>query len=138
MIKGLDSLGGLQELYLSFNGISRIEGVQCLVRPFHFGCRPFIFQRDSLKILDVAYNCIEKVENVSILEKLEEFWANNNLIGSFRDLENLCLCKDTLKTVYFDKNPISADLSYRRKIKLLFPGVSQIDSTPSSAHIVNK
>jgi len=103
----------LEELYLSQNGIERIQNLEGLL---------------SLKTLDVAQNKITKVENISHLTTLIEFWCNNNQVHDFGDLEQF---KNITKieTVYFEANPIAKDANYRAKILQLLPSLKQIDAT---------
>lgn len=58
---GLSELKNLEELYISHNGLTKIQGLE--------GCL-------KLKTLDVGANKIEKIENVSHLKELEEFWVS--------------------------------------------------------------
>ncbi|KAK3811291.1 MAG: hypothetical protein J3Q66DRAFT_404671 [Benniella sp.] len=58
-IEGLEDLENL-EIYLSHNGISRIEGLE---------------------------RNISKLENLGHLKNLEELWASNNMLDSFEDFE---------------------------------------------------
>ena len=62
------------------------------------------------------------------MTKLEEFWANNNQVGNFKEVEKLAV-NTGLQTVYLEHNPIHKDPQYRRKIKLTLPTLSQIDAT---------
>ena len=62
------------------------------------------------------------------MTKLEEFWANNNLVGNFKEVEKLAP-NSSLLTVYLEHNPIQKDPQYRRKIKLTLPTLTQIDAT---------
>ena len=52
----------LEELYISHNGIKKMEGLDTLV---------------NLVTLDVSNNFIKRIENVSHLTKLEEFWVSS-------------------------------------------------------------
>ncbi|XP_069123721.1 protein phosphatase 1 regulatory subunit 7-like [Argopecten irradians] len=120
-MEGLDALVNLQELYLSDNGIERIEGME---------------HNLQLNTLDLASNRIQKIENVSHLVELQEFWFNDNRMDDWKDLEELAPIK-ILETVYFERNPLwkdpenagQADPNYRRKVKLALPQVRQIDAT---------
>lgn len=58
----------LTELYLSENGIEKIENLELLVK---------------IETLDVAKNRIKLIENVSTLTKMEEFWVNDLNFGLF-------------------------------------------------------
>lgn len=84
----------------------------------------------------MASNRIERIENVSHLVEMEEFWFNDNQIENWDDLKQLEPMKK-LVTVYLERNPLYYDSSnpsqicpnYRRKIKLALPQVQQIDAT---------
>lgn len=110
----------LEELYLSFNGISRIEGLDNLA---------------NLQTLELSRNRISKIENISHLNKLEEFWFNDNLVAEWDQL-NILVPMKQLKTLYMEHNPIyyspnskRMDTAYRRKILLLLPWLRQLDAT---------
>ena len=62
------------------------------------------------------------------MTNLEEFWANNNQISSWAEVEKL-IVNTNLATVYMEKNAIQKDPQYRRKIKLVLPNLTQIDAT---------
>jgi protein phosphatase 1 regulatory subunit 7 len=71
---------------------------------------------------------VSKIEKISHLVHLEEFWANDNQISDFGDLEQLELAKN-LETVYFEGNPLQKlTTQYRLKIKLALPSIKQIDA----------
>lgn len=54
--------------------------------------------------------------------------VNNNEIEDWVTVESLVANKK-LQTVYLEKNPVSKDSNYRRKIKLLLPWLVQLDAT---------
>lgn len=60
-IKNLDELTELTDLYLSENGIVKIQGLD---------------NNKKLTTLDLAMNKITLIENVSHLTELEEFWVS--------------------------------------------------------------
>ena len=62
------------------------------------------------------------------MTNLEEFWANNNQISSWAEVEKL-MVNTSLATVYLEHNNIQKDPQYRRKIKLALPTLTQIDAT---------
>ena len=102
-LEGLECLVQLEELYVSFNGIKVIEGIETLVSPFPysilhslilhtafthssfphslysiplFSILSFPHSQVNLKTLDLANNRIKRVQNVSHLLQLEDFWVH--------------------------------------------------------------
>lgn len=59
-LKGLDTLEALEELYLSHNGIQKLEGLD---------------KNLNLTTLDFAANQVTVIENVNHLKKLSQFWV---------------------------------------------------------------
>jgi protein phosphatase 1 regulatory subunit 7 len=114
----LSSLSALEELYLSHNGLTVISGLDSNVR---------------LRTLDISSNRIAHLANLRHLEQLEEFWANNNLLESFQEVENELGGLEGLHTVYFEHNPLqkTAAATYRNKVHLCLKAIKQIDATYS-------
>lgn len=133
-IENLEKLVNLTELYLSENGIEKIENLTANVQ---------------LETLDLAKNRLTTIDNVSHLTEMDELWVinfnrynalhinflffslgqvNGNKISDWKSLDNL---KSNIKlaTVYFEHNPIASDIQYRNKLKLILPGLKQIDAT---------
>ncbi|KAF8988901.1 L domain-like protein [Hymenopellis radicata] len=107
----------VEELYLSHNGVEKIEGLE---------------QCTKLNTLDVGNNFITKVEGVAHLgETLEEFWVSGNKFSSLGEVLVTMEVLKKLKTVYLEANPCQAEegANYRRKIMLSLPWVEQIDAT---------
>ncbi|GAA5975616.1 hypothetical protein JCM10908_005219 [Rhodotorula pacifica] len=115
-IEGLDSLVNLEELYLSHNGLTRIEGLRNLKK---------------LTTLDVGNNKITEAsaDELEPLTELEEFWANDNLLRAIPVLPPST--HPNLSTIYLEGNPLQKELgtTYRRKVILECPQVSQVDAT---------
>jgi len=65
---GLSELKNLEELYVSHNGLTKIEGLE--------GCT-------KLKTLDIGANKVEKIEGISHLKDLEEFWVSTSTADAF-------------------------------------------------------
>ncbi|KAL3895102.1 MAG: hypothetical protein SGCHY_004898 [Lobulomycetales sp.] len=115
-----DALAGmpnLEELYISHNGLLKIEGLDRVPR---------------LRIVDVGNNRLETLEGLQgNVENLEEFWASYNQFSSFQDVENQLSEKKGLTTVYFEGCPLQTENrpTYRNKLKLALPSLKQIDAT---------
>lgn len=112
-IENIDKLVNLKELYLSENGIEIIENLD---------------NNKNIETLDLAQNRIKIIENVSQMKELQEFWINNNQISTWKCIDQL---KENpkIETVYLEKNPIAADVQYRKKIMLSIPWIKKIDAT---------
>jgi len=108
---GLSRLTNLTELYLSHNGIQKIDGLSYV---------------PQLKVLDLGGNQIKKLENIEDLVNLEELWMNNNFLSDFRDLD--CIKAKGLKTIYLEQNPLSKDPDYEKKVLQALPSVRQLDA----------
>ncbi|KAK3210643.1 hypothetical protein Dsin_015349 [Dipteronia sinensis] len=81
----------LEELYLSHNGISKMEGLSTLV---------------NLKVLDVSSNKLTSVDDIQSLPRLEDLWLNDNQIESLESIaEAVAGSRETLITIYLEKNP---------------------------------
>jgi protein phosphatase 1 regulatory subunit 7 len=130
-IENLNHMINLTELYLSENGLKKIEGLENLKK---------------LKTLDLSINEIERIENVECLIELEEFWFSNNNLSKWEDIEVLKQLPK-LKCLYLEYNPIyyinnakpsnigslndlqKMNPNYRRKIILTLPKLEQLDAT---------
>jgi protein phosphatase 1 regulatory subunit 7 len=117
-IGSLEGLVNLEELYLSHNGLDTIEGLT---------------ENSKLTTLDIGGNRIKVIEGVDHLRLLNEFWANDNQIASILPLEaqlGPLRCPE-LNTVYLEGNPVQKQegSTYRKKIMLSLPQISQIDAT---------
>ncbi|CAN7030627.1 unnamed protein product [Brassica rapa subsp. trilocularis] len=64
-MKGSEDCVALAELYLSHNGISKMEGLSALV---------------NLRVLDVSNNKLTSVDDIQSHTKLEDLWLNDNQI----------------------------------------------------------
>lgn len=113
---GLSSLVALEELYLSHNGIERIEGIENLT---------------NLRILDISSNRITSLEGISTLVNLTDLWANDNQIESLDDVEKYLLpVKSHLSVAYMRGNPCASDTQYRLRMKYILPRLEQLDDSP--------
>lgn len=85
-LEGLEGLANLEELYISHNGVQRLEGLeknvsiiigppqQSNTAPSHHS---ILTLQLKLKTLDVGNNEIPEVENISHLSYLEELWVRD-------------------------------------------------------------
>jgi Leucine-rich repeat (LRR) protein len=112
----LSSLPNLEELYLNYNDLTAISGLESNTR---------------LRTLDLSNNRIAHLTHLRHLKQLEDFWANNNLLESFQEIEQELGGLEGLHTVYFEHNPLqkTAGATYRNKIRLCLKAVKQIDAT---------
>lgn len=62
------------------------------------------------------------------LKNLNEFWCNDNQLNDWKNIELLGKLAN-LTVVYLERNPISADTMYRKKLMLICPKLTQIDAT---------
>lgn len=79
-IEGLEGLPDLEEIYLSHNGLESLSGLDNLVRvgsSFRLMLMTWsvCYEQTKLRVLDLGANKISKLENVSHLSELEEFWV---------------------------------------------------------------
>ena len=114
----------LRELYLSENGLQRIERIGCLPK---------------LELLDFSFNPIQSLNCEGVLNPthfpvLNEFWLTDGKVDDWKEVDLLQPFQATLRTVYLERNPLEQDKRYRSKVYLALPFLQQIDSWP----IVNK
>ena len=116
IIPNLNGLVHLEELYFSHNRIEELP-VDCLP--------------SSLTTLDLANNRIGQLTHMKHLKNLEDLWINHNLLSSYEEIESELKYLESLRTVYFEGNPLEADekTRYRAKVKYILPQVTQIDAT---------
>lgn len=113
-ISGLEALANvLEELYLSHNGITSIEGLRMLRR---------------LRVLDISNNKIENLEHINQNEDLQELWASYNQLSDFGNIEKECKSMKRLVTIYLEGNPLQKmnESTYRNKIRLILPWIKQV------------
>ncbi|KAB2034986.1 hypothetical protein ES319_D04G121200v1 [Gossypium barbadense] len=109
---GLEECNALEEIYLSHNGIAKMEGLSKLV---------------NLRVLDVSSNKLTSVDDIQNLTRLEDLWLNDNRIESLEDIaEGVSGSREKLTTIYLENNPYSPN--YNATLKQIFPNIQQIDS----------
>lgn len=112
-MRGLEACTSLEELYLSHNGIARLEGLEPLTR---------------LRVLDVSSNRVAAVEGLSTLTALEDLWLNDNEVASLEGLEAaLAAQRLTLTTVYLRGNGCAKGPGYRDAMLAMLPNLQQLD-----------
>ncbi|RNE99307.1 protein phosphatase 1, regulatory subunit [Trypanosoma rangeli] len=113
----------LMEVYLSENGLTSIQNLQYL---------------SMVKIIDFSFNPISVINadviNPKNMPFLVEFWLTDGKVENWDEVGKLSGFKNSLKTVYLERNPIEEDKRYRDKVYMYLPFLEQIDSWP----IVNK
>ncbi|CAA0814311.1 Leucine-rich repeat (LRR) family protein [Striga hermonthica] len=113
-IAGVEECVALEELYLSHNGIAKMEGLSALV---------------NLRVLDVASNKLTEINDIESLTKLEDLWLNDNQITSLDNIaEAVAGSRNSLTTIYLERNPCANSPSYISTLKQIFPNIQQIDS----------
>ncbi|WFD32273.1 protein phosphatase regulatory subunit Sds22 [Malassezia sp. CBS 17886] len=117
-LDGLQTLTALEELYVAHNGLTHLEGLE---------------HNTNLTTLDIAGNQIESLDGIAHLHKLTQFWANDNRINNINNVDKYLGPKvmPDLETVYLEGNPAqrAEGSSYRRKIQLGLPQITQLDAT---------
>ena len=124
----------LEELYISHNLLTSLSG---LSTPSSDTTTESLTRVPSLRVLDISSNAIASLSDeprpLTGLTHLEEFWASDNQLSDFREIERELSAKPELKTVYFEGNPLQTKgpAVYRNKVRLALPGVVQIDASMS-------
>jgi protein phosphatase 1 regulatory subunit 7 len=152
-IEGLDGLENLEDLYLSHNGIVRMEGLEHNVRwlgvtflsslsvlinvakteDARFG--PQCRSRDRKYITSYLLSRAMGTFSTSMHQEIsihspDMSQLNQNKIPTLQALEPQLGTISTLETIYLEGNPCQkADVNYRRKIMLALPQLKQIDAT---------
>ncbi|GAV89765.1 LRR_4 domain-containing protein/LRR_8 domain-containing protein [Cephalotus follicularis] len=111
---GFEECVALEELYLSHNGIAKMEGLSTLI---------------NLRVLDVSSNKLTSVNDIRNLTQLEDLWLNDNQIESLEGIvEAVVGSREKLTTIYLEKNPCAKSRNYSDKLRQIFPNIEQIDS----------
>ena len=115
----MSELVNLEELYISHNLLTEISGLDNNVH---------------LRVLDISSNQVTSLAHLAHLGNLEELWASSNQLSSFEEIEKELAGTQSLKTVYFEANPLQTKnpVLYRNKVRLALPQIQQIDASRSS------
>ena len=117
----LSYLTSLTELHVSHNALTSLTGLSA--------------GPESLRTLDISSNPLSSLVGLEPLKNLEELWASNCQLDDWREVERgigtEVSGKHALETVYLEGNPVQRKQPalYRGKVKLLVPGVRQIDAS---------
>lgn len=117
-INGLSELVNLEEFYISHNLLTEISGLDNNIH---------------LRVLDISNNQVTSLAHLAHLRNLEELWASSNQLASFEEIERELAGTQSLKTVYFEANPLQTKnpVLYRNKVRLALPQIQQIDASMS-------
>jgi hypothetical protein len=76
----------LEQLYLSHNGVARIEGLEHNVKFFQAPLVPLLKDHTQLKLttLDIGANYVPAIENLTHLTCLEELWVGTSSYKTHR------------------------------------------------------
>ncbi|XP_042456697.1 protein phosphatase 1 regulatory inhibitor subunit PPP1R7 homolog isoform X2 [Zingiber officinale] len=111
---GLQECIMLEELYLSHNGIQKMEGLSTL---------------ENLHILDISSNKLTAIGDIEKLTRLEDLWLNDNQIASLEDIDlAVSGSREKLTTIYLERNPCASLPNYSSTLRQIFPNLQQIDS----------
>ncbi|KAJ6995444.1 hypothetical protein NC653_018035 [Populus alba x Populus x berolinensis] len=113
-MKGFEECVALEELYLSHNGIAKMEGLSTLA---------------NLHVLDVSSNKLTSLDDIQNLTQLEDLWLNDNQIESLKGVaEAVVSSREKLTTIYLENNPCAKSTNYTAFLREFFPNIEQIDS----------
>ncbi|XP_077228552.1 protein phosphatase 1 regulatory inhibitor subunit PPP1R7 homolog [Tasmannia lanceolata] len=111
---GFEDCVALEELYLSHNGILKMEGLSTLV---------------NLRVLDISSNKIMAVNDIENLTRLEDLWLNDNQIASLDGIDlAVAGAREKLSAIYLERNPCAKLPNYATILRNFFPNLQQIDS----------
>lgn len=111
---GFEGCIALEELYLSHNGITKMEGLSSLA---------------NLRVLDVSSNKLTSVDDIHNLTQLEDLWLNDNQIESLEGFADAVAgSREKLTTIYLENNLCAKSPNYTAILREVFPNIQQIDS----------
>jgi protein phosphatase 1 regulatory subunit 7 len=111
---GLEGCTALEELYLSHNGITCLEGLSTLT---------------GLKVLDASSNRLTAIQGIEALSQLEDLWLNDNGIAGLEDVAAaLAPVAGTLTTLYLANSPAAKEAGYKAAMRAALPALTQLDA----------
>jgi hypothetical protein len=75
----------------------------------------------AILLLSVRYYCFSSYRVV--------LPHSYNLVESFEEVANIDPAVVPLKTIYLEHNPVAKEFNYRKELKAIHKGLTQIDST---------
>ncbi|VDK17411.1 unnamed protein product [Anisakis simplex] len=80
----------------------------------------------NLQVLSLSMNRVSCLEPLKHCERLEELYLRRNAISSLNELEHLKDLK-SLRTLWIDENPCTADNAHRSKVLRILPNLTKLD-----------
>jgi protein phosphatase 1 regulatory subunit 7 len=115
-IKGLNALSNLKILSIQSNRLTAITGLEKLanLEELHISHNLIsklsgLEHNTNLRVIDISSNPIEHLEGLTHLKHLEELWASNTKLSSFQEVERELRDKEELQTVYFEGTPLQRE-----------------------------
>jgi len=112
-LTGLSTLSNLRSLSIQANRITSLDGIEALPKLEELYISDNLLtsleplsNTPNLVILDVQNNPITSLKGVGPLKKLETFWATGCKLDSFEDMERELRDKKHLSEVYFEETPL--------------------------------
>ena len=111
-IDNLDAFTSLEKLVLSFNRITKMEGLNI----------------ETLKWLDLSSNLLTRISPLDGLQSLERCYLSDNLLDRLDDVGNFLSCPH-LTDLQLHGNPISVQQDFRIRVIRSVPGLMLLDGS---------